>query len=378
MDILIGLLTLVALTGFVWGVWKLFRKSQRRRGLIYIGVSIGAVMVGGTLAGGQQDRDARAAGFASHEEQERAEAAEQARRATELALARQAAEAAEQERLDALAREQGYESYAAQQAAELAAQRAAQQAALREQLGDFPSLAIKERAEALGISRYAAYRLLNDAPAIEAYCEYSDATYQISIERDAAIDGGADSANMNAQAEAQHEALAEAYKSTFGIENHELLTLPLKGYWDAHCRALEVGWVAVSQDNALDISRRQARQAEDLLKAIYEDQLRNGSASRAFDPGRTGFVTCKRENVADMWFIQCQAKGYSLNSPLHYYVVAWHRAEDYPLLVALNGPTITTWNQIANDAQRRVDQSFAPAIYAGPPLPISDVLSAFQ
>lgn len=368
MDVLIGLLAFAACTGFVWGVVKLFKRGQRKRGLLYFCGAFGLVMAAGFLAGIQQDQYAVAAGYANREEQVQAEAL----KAQADSVVRMQAE---QDRLEALAREQGFDSYAAQQEAT----RLAELQALREQLGDFPSLAVKARADATGITRYAAYRLLEDQNAITAYCEYSPQAYQIADAKFTAIDSGADEAVATQRAEAEQVALLDRYNAALGLEGHEMTTLSITGYWDWHCRAQELGWVAVSQDNLQTITPDQARQAEDTLKAVYEDQLRNGSlASNIFDPSRNGFVACDLEGVNDMWFVQCQAKGYSLNSPLHHYAVAWHRGDNYPLLVALNGNTMTTWESIGTDAQRRVDTPFAPAIYAGPSLPISDILGAFN
>ena len=368
MDALIGLLAFAALAGFVGGFVKLLRKGQRKRGLLYFCGAFGLLMASGFLAGIQQNQDAVAAGFASREEQVQAQTFQaQADRVARIQ--------AEQDRLEALAREQGFDSYAAQQEAT----RRAELEASREQLGDFPSLAVKARADALGITRYAAYRLLEDQNAITAYCEYSPQAYKIEDAKFTAIDGGADEAVATQRAEAEQVALLDRYNATLGLRGHEMTTLSIKGHWNWHCRAQELGWISVSKGNLETVTRDQARQAEATLKSVYEDQLRNGSfATNIFDPSRNGFVTCDLEGVSDMWFIQCQAKGYSLNSPLHHYAVAWHRGENYPLLVALNGNTITTWERIGTDAQRRVDEPFAPAVYAGPSLPISDIIGAFN
>ncbi|MEP3895693.1 MAG: hypothetical protein ABJN52_17075 [Litorimonas sp.] len=372
---MISLLLLAACVGFLWGVVKLFKKGQRRRSLMYLGASVAVLMASASLVGMQNERNAKVAGFGSYAEQQAADAAEQDRRLADLITQNEQELREEQERLDALAREQGYESHAAQQEAE----RRAELEALREQRGDFPSLAVKARAEALGITRYAAYRLLEDQNAIAAYCEYSPQAYQIADAKFAAIDGGADEAVATQRAEAEQVALLDRFNAALGLQGHEMTTLSITGHWDWHCRAQELGWVAVTQDNLETVTRDQARQAEDTLKAVYEDQLRNGSlATNIFDPIRNGFVTCDLKGLNEMWFVQCQAKGYSLNSPLHHYAVAWHRAEDYPLLVALNGNTMSTWERIGTDAQRLADTPFAPAIYAGPSLPISDILAVFD
>lgn len=128
MDILIGLLLLAACLGFLWGVFNLFKKGQRRRGLIYVAASFGALMTSASLVGVQNERNAKAAGFASYAEQQEADAAEQERRLADLIAQRELELREEQERLDALAREQGYENHAAQQAALAAEQSAAEQA----------------------------------------------------------------------------------------------------------------------------------------------------------------------------------------------------------------------------------------------------------
>lgn len=275
MDILVGLLTLVALTGFVWGVWKLLRKGQRRRGLIYVAASFCAVMVGGTLAGIQLDRDARAAGFASHEEQEKAEAAEQARRATELALARQAEQAAEQERLDALAREQGYDSHAAQQAAELATQRAAEQAE-RERLA-------QERAEQEVVERAA----------------------QEAAEAAAQTEEEARQARLASKTTSMAEQIAALVPSYYGIEATPLIpNTPLcrdDGYCDFNVGVFRVqvygaGLVVVEATNQASmtdyvelcavalaaISGSEMSYAVEAVGLVYGAALSSGSAERDF------------------------------------------------------------------------------------------------
>lgn len=249
----------------------------------------------------------------------------------------------------------------------------------QEDLGGFPSLAIRDRARSLGIQRYAAYRQLTNVDAIRAYCVLDDKGWAIAQAKDAAIDAGGDAVMLTAKAEADYLALRDQYNSEFGLVDHEAMTLSSAGYWPQFCTGFEKGWAVVNHANLTSVTRKQAKQAQAVLKAIYEDQLKNGSvATNAFDPGGAGFVTCKRETLDEMWFVQCQAKGYSLNSPLQYYVVAWHQGKDHPLLVALNGKTIRIWDQIAASAQRRVDVAFAPAEYAGPSLPISEVLAAFE
>lgn len=118
MDALIGLLLLVATIGAFWGTIQLFRKGHRKRGLIYIAGAVCAVAVTGFVVGIKNERDARAAGFASYEEQQAAEEAEQERLISEMLAQRAEEQRVEQARLDAEAREQGYADHAALLAAQ--------------------------------------------------------------------------------------------------------------------------------------------------------------------------------------------------------------------------------------------------------------------
>ncbi|AUR10510.1 hypothetical protein PhaeoP48_00497 [Phaeobacter inhibens] len=246
-------------------------------------------------------------------------------------------------------------------------------------LAGFPSIAIRDHARSLGVKRYAAYRQLTNADAISAYCVLEDQGWAITQAKNAQIDAGGNEAALASKAEADYLSLLDQYNVQFGLIDHEAMTLSSAGYWMQYCSGFEKGWAVVNHANLTSVARKQAKRAQAVLKAIYEDQLMNGSVARnVFDPKGVGFVTCKREAVSDMWFIQCQAKGYSLNSPLHYYAVAWHQGKDYPLFVALNGKTSATWDKIAAIAQRRIDMEFSPAAYAGPRLPISEVQVEFE
>ncbi len=124
MDTLITLFLLGAILFICWGIIQLFRKGRRKRGLIYIAGAVSAVAVAIFVVGIMNERDARTAGFDSYQEQQTAEEAEQERRITEMIAQPRPEEQPERDRLDALARENGYESHAAQ----LAAQKAAEQA----------------------------------------------------------------------------------------------------------------------------------------------------------------------------------------------------------------------------------------------------------
>lgn len=131
MDALIGLLLLVATIGAFWGTIQLFRKGHRKRGLIYIAGAVCAVAVTGFAVGIKNERDARAAGFASYEEQQAAEEAEQERLIAEMLAQRAEERRAEQARLDAEAREQGYADHAASLAAQALAEQQREEEAAR-------------------------------------------------------------------------------------------------------------------------------------------------------------------------------------------------------------------------------------------------------
>lgn len=119
MDILIGMLTLAAFAGFCWGFVKLFKKGQRKRGLLYFCGAFGLLMASGFFVGVQKNQEAIAAGYASHEDQAKTQALQaQADRVARIQ--------AKQDRLDALAREQGYADHAAQQHALTVARSAAE------------------------------------------------------------------------------------------------------------------------------------------------------------------------------------------------------------------------------------------------------------
>lgn len=73
MDIFIGLLALISMVGVCWGFIKLFRKGHRKRGMLYLMGSLAVGVVGATLGGIEQDKDARAAGYVNYSAQQEAE-----------------------------------------------------------------------------------------------------------------------------------------------------------------------------------------------------------------------------------------------------------------------------------------------------------------
>lgn len=77
------------------------------------------------------------------------------------------------------------------------------------------------------------------------------------------------------------------------------MTLSSAGYLMQYCSGFEKGWAVVNHANLTSVARKQAKRAQAVLKAIYEDQLTNRSVDRnVFDPKGVGFVNCKREAVA--------------------------------------------------------------------------------
>lgn len=275
MSVLIFVLLIAALAVFVWGLIKLFRKGQRRRGLVFIASSFGIFLLSLFVVDFAQDREAIAAGYASHEEQKAAEDAEQERRLAELIAQGEREEQEERDRLDTLAREQGYESHAAQQAAELAAQRAAEQAE-RERLA-------QERAE-----REAAERAAQEAAEAAARTEEE-----------------ARQARLAAKTTAMAEQIAALVPSYYGIEATPLIpNTPLcrdDGYCDFNVGVFRVqvygaGLVVVEATNRASmtdyvelcavafaaISGSEMSYAVEAVGLVYGAALSAGSAERDF------------------------------------------------------------------------------------------------
>jgi len=376
-DILIGLLLLAACIGFFWGVFKLFRKGQRRRGLIYVAASFCALMASASLVGVQNERDAKAAGFASYAEQQEADAAEQGRledvaRAQRLQQARE-----EQEQLDATARGLGYNDYDEQLRAELEAQQEDERANRQAVLGDFPSAAVKNHASELGIARYTAYQQLRNIDAIRAYCTFYAESWRAEEEKQAQIDAGGDEVALTANAEATYISLRDRYNAEFNLIDFEVTTLSTAGHWLTYCNAFEKGWGVFGANSAGRADREFAGEAQDILTAIFTNELERNSASNEFNSQSRAIINCRHENIDNKWYVGCRVRSLASTSSWRIFLIG--RSDNGRRFFSpLNGPSITTleaiWPTIPADLRNQI----SAANFAGPRLPISKVLAEFE
>ena len=422
MQNILAVLALLAVLAFIGGIAMLFFKAKRKRGFKVAGISLVAMIGFGTIGSTVSDQSAKQAGFldagdramaeragvtsaeawasqrdeylAQYAASLAAEKAAQDQREQEERAAQAQAEATqravEKAERDRVAEERAAMEVAAvegQQAAEVEAkaargqERAAQQQVEAQRiaaLNGFPDEDTKNNAKAMGLSRFEAFKLLDNATAISHFCKYDAALFELSNQKWAEIDNGQPVSETTAKYDLKMEALLGETNAALGLVDFELITLSQAGHWIAHCKARKQGWSVITNAKAQAVSKSDAKDAEKALRAVYADQLRNGSVSRYFNRDRYSGAECKREQVDGLRFVQCTLMGWSATSQPHLYLVGGKQENGAIVVEPVNGPTIQTFKEIAPTALRRSPVKVIPAIYAGKPIAIAEVLKAFE
>lgn len=261
MDLIITLLSTLMLGSVFWGLICLFKKGRRLRGLAFIFIAPFVLIIAITYFSIlEKDRKAQEAGYANFEAQEIAE-------------------------LNLQAQSEGFDNHADKletqdhiKAMALKKEQAAKAGALKKALKGFPDEGTLMSAKNIGIKRFEAYRLLNDAEAMSKYCGYTKKANQIAeaklSELDDATDQAAETKVWEKYEIIQDEGLSE-FNREIKLRDLEYLTLANVGYWNWHCRAAEKGWKVLNQTQAESSTRSDAQEAERALTAFYLWNLKN-------------------------------------------------------------------------------------------------------
>lgn len=378
MDVLIGSLLFAAMGAAGIGLYKLILKQgQRLRGLFYVIAAFVIVVAGGALVNLDNERAARAAGFASYDAQIAAEVAEQERRLAEHIAQREAEAQAERDRLDARARENGFENHAAQQEAERRAAEMERARAAAEALEGFPDARTQREAKSLGITRYAAYTQLRNIETIRAYCAYNTQLFALETDKFARIDAGGDEAKITVQTEAAQTELRERFNTQFGLISFELNTLSIAGHWDIYCSAFDRNWGVFGVNSASRVDLDTAQRAQDVLLQVYTTELGRHSALALFNPTTRAVAECERVEVEGYHYVGCRLKSARGSSRWYLYLIG-EGSNGRLLHNPIHGPSIsattTIWNTLPTDLRDQI----TPANFAGPRLPIAKVIQKFQ
>ncbi|UWR64821.1 hypothetical protein K4L02_00855 [Phaeobacter inhibens] len=204
----------------------------------------------------------------------------------------------------------------------------------------FPTAQAADKAKALGVKSYAAYRLYNDGDAIAQYCAWSYKNFALSRQRDIDLEANPGEEARNeifGKYDALQRELQANLASLLGIKEWELNALAMNAQWAAHCRAKNQGWGVITPNLAASASRSDAKEAREALYYFYLGNLSAG-ASSFFDNDRYSSVNCKWENVGDKRVVGCKLQSFSAISDWDLFTVA--RLQDGRLAVApMNGIT---------------------------------------
>lgn len=341
-DLLVIILILGALALFVAGVLKLFRRGKRRKGLVYVLGSLGIVALAGIIVGPQPEQD------------------------RPVASATAQPVAAEENPVNA-----GPES------AETEAPQDAAPQPVQPDLKGFPDLPTKQRAAALGITRYAAYQRLRDLDTIRAHCTLRAEGVRIEEQKWAAIDAGGNATAITEETEAAHAEMRAAFNARFGLEGFEADTLSIAGYWPTYCDAFDKGWAVFGPVAAARTDRADAREAQGLIERMFQAELARVSQHDFFNPNVPTYARCTRERIDAKWYAGCRLINASAQSKWRIAMIG-KAADGDLLLTPLNGPSITTFRAIWPDVSAQTKRQITVANFAGPQLPISDILAAFD
>lgn len=232
MDLIVTLLWIFLLSFLVWGIVCLFKKGRRLKGLIYIFVAPILLFIAlGILTAIEQNAQ-----------------------------------------LDKIAQTEGFESHSAKRKAEAKIDAERDAVALKQRLKGFPDEKTLQIATNIGIKRFEAYRLLNDAEAISQYCSFSAESNKFAekklAELDAARDKAAETEIWNKYDKIQTEQLDE-FNRKLELVDLEYLILANTGSWNWHCRSKEQNWDVFTPEQATKVTYDDARIAKESLEDFY-------------------------------------------------------------------------------------------------------------
>jgi len=241
----------------------------------------------------------------------------------------------------------------------------------------FPDAITEQAAASIGISRYGAYQRLSDIDTIRAYCQFNQTVVTLEQAKFDAIDAGGDEAQITANVTRQQEDLLAAFNRQNGLIDQEYVALSVAGYWSTYCSAFERRWGVFGIHSAGRADRSTARSAEQVIETVFINELQRNSAAAFFNPPQRSAVNCSRERVDDKWYAGCQLRSLDGNSSWRIFLIG-ESSDGRLFFNPINGPSITimrdVWPTVPADLRGQINL----ANFAGPRLPISDVLAEFE
>ena len=176
-----------------------------------------------------------------------------------------------------------------------------------EALKGFPDEKTLQIAFSIGIERFEAYRLLNDVETISQYCSYSVVANKIAetklTELDAAKDKTAETKIWEKYDKIQSDQLNK-FNSKLGLQDLEYLTLANAGHWNWHCRAAEQNWDVFTPAQAAMITFDDARTAKANLEGFYLTNLYEIKMPFIVSDNSLA-VSCSIEALEDRHYLGC-------------------------------------------------------------------------
>ncbi|MCC0048808.1 MAG: hypothetical protein H6882_06600 [Rhodobiaceae bacterium] len=286
MDDLLGVVSLICIAAFFFGLFLLlFKKGRRLRGLGYVFASLIALGVAGTQL-----------------------------RETQTQQASQSADAAGEGVGQTQAPERAPEPPQWQQAG-------------------FPDEASYSRAVELKIKSYALYQRLDDQEAIAAYCEWRDAGWAVTVEADKRF-GEAPEGDQYTKKQAWEEPrqiqLRDELLEKLGLKDWELYSVSDAGKWLTYCAARKASMPVLTLEMATAATDDEAEKARQGIEAYYLWRLKDEPGG-FFNSDLFGGVTCRAKPFDANWIVGCRLIAWATSTKWDYFVVA---ADDKKRLLA--------------------------------------------
>jgi len=240
----------------------------------------------------------------------------------------------------------------------------------------FPNAATEQAAASIGINRYPAYQRLSNIDTIRAYCQFHQNLVALEEAKFNAIDAGGDEAQITANVTRQQEDLISAFNRQNGLIDQEYVALSVAGYWPTYCSAFERGWGVFGVHSVGRVERSSARAAEGVIETIFINELQRPSASAFFNPRQRSAIECQRERHDDKWYVGCRLNSMAGASGWRVFLIAQSR-DSRLFFNPINGPSISLMSEVWPSLPAILRSKINIANFAGPRLPITDVLAEF-
>lgn len=235
-----------------------------------------------------------------------------------------------------------------------------------------------------------ANKLANDQRAVQAYCDWADASYALSQNREREYEANPSEAAQSAiyeKYETLQRELLESIVSQLGTDSTQFYDASSSGHWDWHCRARERGWQVLTDMQAREATRSDARKAREAAEAFYIFAL-DKRVAHFFNATLYSAVNCDWQSYDDYRIVGCRLEGLGRKTDWDLYVVG-RLANGELGMAPLNGQTEQHISRsgisTALDERARNRRYFNAydefkayfALFAGDPFDIAEVRDEF-